>query len=159
MVNCGCLCCCAVGAPFLVLLLALRAPCCASRVSVDVESRNLVNTMQIHATLREQILTPWFIACELLPTQIVQGRLAIMEVCHVCARSIVAKDFKAAEEAVVDIFAALKVDTVLCHFHLAQILTEPDGEEHIISINLHSPILARSYALLFDRFPGRDEDV
>merc|ERR1711993_91054 len=125
VVDCRGLRCCAVGTPFPVFLLALRAPCCARRIGVDVEGLNLVDAMQVHATLCEQVLTPWLVACELLMAQIVQGCLAVIKVCHVCACGIVAEDLKAAEEAVIDPLAILKVDTVLCHLQFANVLAEP----------------------------------
>merc|ERR1719242_85652 len=159
VVDCGRLCCCAVRTPFLVFLLALRAPCRASCIGVDVEGLNLVDAMQVHATLCEQVFAPWFIACKLLAALVIQRRHAIIEVCHQCACGVVAEDLKAAEESVIDPLAVLKVDTVFSHLNLAQLLTEPDGEEHGISIDFHSPIHARPEALILDCFPGLDEHV
>merc|ERR1711933_401919 len=48
----------AVMPPLLVFLLALRHTCLTQRVSGNVESGHLVNSMQIHATLREHVFTP-----------------------------------------------------------------------------------------------------
>merc|ERR1719188_1955727 len=113
-------------------------PCCARRISVDVEGINFVNSMQVHAALREQVLTPWFIACDLLAAQVIQSSLAIIKVCHVCGCGIVAYDLKAAEEAVVHILAILKVDAVLGHREVTsfQVFSEPRGEEHSVNISL-----------------------
>merc|ERR1739846_254075 len=70
---------CAVRAPLPVFLLALRAPCCARRIGVDVEGLNLVNAMQVHATLCEQVLTPWLVACKLVTALVIQSRPAIIK--------------------------------------------------------------------------------
>merc|ERR1712113_618409 len=52
----------AIGEPFAVLLLALWAPCCARGISVKVVASDLVDAMQVHAALLEQVLTPWLVA-------------------------------------------------------------------------------------------------
>merc|ERR1711997_1165543 len=89
---------CAVGFPFPVFLLAFWPPCCTRRISVDVVGSNLVDTMQVHATLLEQVLTPWLIACVLVTAHVIQRCLAIIKVCHVCGCSIMADNCKAAEK-------------------------------------------------------------
>merc|ERR1719266_2359773 len=159
VVDCRCKSGGAVGAPFPVLLLTLWPPCCARRISVDVIGSNFVNTMQVHAALCEQILTPWLIACDLLAALVIQSCCAIIEVCHVCGGGVVAQDFKAAEEAEIDILAILKVDTVAGHLHLAQPFTEPDGEEHSVNVDLNGPIPVCPESLLLDLLPGLDEHV
>merc|ERR1712061_242781 len=83
----------------------------------------------------------------------------IIEVCHVCGGGVVAQDFKAAEEAEINIFAILKVDTVAGHLHLAQPFTEPDGEEHSVNVDLNGPIPVCPESLLLDLLPGLDEHV
>jgi hypothetical protein len=65
--------------------------------------------MQVHAALCEQVLTPWLVACELVTTQVGQSRRAIIEVCNVCGRGVVAKDLKVAKETKIDILAILKL--------------------------------------------------
>merc|ERR1719266_232154 len=159
VVDCRCKSGGAVGAPFPVLLLTLWPPCRARCIRVDVIGSNFVNTMQVHAALCEQILTPWLIACDLLAALVIQSCCAIIEVCHVCGSGVVAQDFKAAEEAEIDIFAILKVDTVAGHLHLAQPFTEPDGEEHSVNVDLNGPIPVCPESLLLDLLPGLDEHV
>jgi len=159
VVDRGCACSAAVGAPLPVFLLALWAPCRARCISVDVVSTNLVDFMQVHAALCEQVLTPWLVACDLLAALVIQSLLAIIEVGHVCGCGIVAENFKAAKEAEIDKFAILKVDTVRGHLDLAQPVTEPRGQENGINIDLHGPILVVPLSSFLDHFPGRDENV
>merc|ERR1712217_186722 len=150
----------AIGEPFAVLLLALWTPCCARGISVEVVACNLVDAMQVHAALLEQVLAPWLIAGVLVVSaHVVQRLFAIINVCHVCGCGVVADDCAAAEEAEIDVFAGLKGDAVVSHLDLAQVLAEPDGEEHGINVNLDVPIPFGPGTFLFDLLPGLDEHV
>jgi len=116
--------------------------------------------MHVHATLLEQVLTPWLHASVLvIGAHVVQACFAIIKVLHVCGCGVMADDCAAAEEAEVHIFACFKVDTVVCHFDLAQVLAEPDGQEHGIDVNLHGPVPFAPGLFVLDLPPCLDEHV
>merc|ERR1719464_2213603 len=102
----------AVRLPLLVFLLTLGAVGLAHTVNGHVPRTYLVNAMQIHASLSEQIFTPRLIAEIFLTPQVVQRRLAIINFLDVFGRGLLADDLKVPEEAEINVLAILKVDAI-----------------------------------------------
>merc|ERR1712061_967070 len=60
--HCRCVCGCTVRPPLLVFLFVLGTSAQTQRIDNEtIKRRNLVNPLQIHTTLSEDILTPWLI--------------------------------------------------------------------------------------------------
>merc|ERR1719330_810226 len=99
-----------IRSPLRIFLLALRPEGLAHRVSREIESLHLVDAMQVHAPLHEQVLAPRLHVSVFLSPFPVQGRHAIVKVCEESAESLVADNLEVSEEAVVDVFAIFQID-------------------------------------------------
>merc|ERR1712050_779001 len=89
----------AVWPPFLVRLLAIRPESLAHRVGCDIKRLHLVDTVQVHAPLHEEVLPPCLHASVFFPTFPIQSRHAIVKVCKESAEALVADDLQVPEEA------------------------------------------------------------
>ena len=125
--------------PFLVLLLLIWPEGLAHRVGRNIESLHLVDAMQVHAPLHEEVFAPWLHAGRFLGAFPVQGRHAVLKICEESAESLVADDLQVPEEAVVHILAILQVAAARGHRLAAQFCTYPHGKEDRVGIDLHSP--------------------
>jgi len=71
----------AIRFPVMAFPKALGDATSTQSIRGDVKGIYPVNPMQIHATLSEQVFTPWLVLVELLTTQIIQRLFAVINVC------------------------------------------------------------------------------
>merc|ERR1719433_2320621 len=102
---------CAVGSPLFIFLLAFWPESFAHRVRREVPNSDLVDTVQVHAPLHEEILSPRLHASVFLLPLPIQGLGAIIQVCQEGAEALVTDHLQVAKESVVHVPAVLQVNT------------------------------------------------
>merc|ERR1719242_88353 len=91
--------------PFSVFLFTFRTICLAHTISCNFKCPNLAHTMQVHAFLCKQVLSPWskFPVVAL----VVKGVFAIIHIVRKVWNATAEKNFEVAKESVHDLFAIL----------------------------------------------------